>query len=264
MPVGFGDVLDLPTRTPTQRLRYGQSEAQTATLWLPSGRGTHPLLVLIHGGCWLAEYSAEHLRPLAARLAHDGYAVYLPEYRRVGDPGGGWPGTPADLVRAIDALAALRHPRIALDRTVLAGHSAGGHLALWLAARDNRLWRPPLRVVAALGLAAITDLGAYARGDNSCEAVTPQFMGGAPEEVPERYAQASPAALDFDVPVTLLWGTVDPIVGAGQATALPRARLRRLDGAGHFDWIHPETPAYDVLRDTLFELLRDALGSASP
>ncbi|MEM9314627.1 MAG: alpha/beta fold hydrolase [Pseudomonadota bacterium] len=259
MPVSFDDVLELESRAPNETLRYGSEASHTAVLWVPPGQGVHPVVILIHGGCWLAEYDMAYLYPLASRLARDGYAVFTPEYRRVGEEGGGWPGTPADLILAIDALAALQHPRLALDRTVVAGHSAGGHLALWLAARDASLWRPPLKLVAALGLAAITDLEAYARGTNSCEVATPLFMGGTPEERPREYAAASPHGLSYAVPLGLMVGGQDPIVPASQAEALPAARAYRLDGAGHFDWVHPDTEAFDALRDAIFDLLQSAL-----
>ncbi|MEO1081415.1 MAG: alpha/beta hydrolase [Pseudomonadota bacterium] len=259
MPVSFDDVLVLDARAPNEVIRYGSEESHTAALWLPPGQGVHPVVILIHGGCWLAEFDMGHLRPLASRLARDGYAVYTPEYRRVGEEGGGWPGTAADLILAIDALAALRHPRLALDRTVVAGHSAGGHLALWLAARDAALWRPPLRLVAALGLAAITDLNAYARGTNSCEVATPLFMGGTPEERPRQYAAASPHVLSYAIPLGLMVGGQDPIVPASQAEALAAARTYHLDGAGHFDWVHPDTEAFGAMRDAIFDLLQSAL-----
>jgi acetyl esterase/lipase len=264
MPVSFADVLALDATPPTEVLRYGTAESNTAALWLPSGQGVYPVLVLIHGGCWLEEYTAPYIYPLAARLAEDGYAVYVPEYRRVGEAGGGWPGTAADLVRALDHLAGLRHPRLSLERTVLAGHSAGGHLGLWLASRDAALFRSPLKVVAALGIAAITDLDAYARGSNSCEIVTRAFMGGMPEEVPDRYAAASPARLSRQVPVLLLRGAEDPIVSAAQARALQSASVRELPGAGHFDWVHPDTAAYPALRDALFTLLSSAVSGSPP
>ena len=264
MPVSFDEVLALEASAPSEEFRYGSEPSQTASLWLPPGQGTFPVIVLIHGGCWLAEYSAPHIYPLAARLAQDGYAVFVPEYRRVGELGGGWPGTGADLVRAVDELAGSGHPRLALERTIFVGHSAGGHLALWLAARERELYRPPLTPVAVLGLAAITDLEAYARGENSCEVVTQEFMGGMPSDVPERYAAASPARLPLHVPVALLRGAQDSIVAREQVQALGAARSIELEGAGHFDWVHPDTQAYPILRDALFELMSAAVSRAQP
>jgi pimeloyl-ACP methyl ester carboxylesterase len=134
---------------------------------------------------------------------------------------------------------------------------------LWLAARDPALLRPPLRVLGALGLAAITDLVAYARGDNSCEAVTSRFMGAAPESAAARYAAASPASLPVRVPLYLLRGGADPIVGPEQLTAMPRARALTLEAAGHFDWIHPETLAYERVLDSIFELLQTSMSGES-
>jgi acetyl esterase/lipase len=264
MPVSFSQVMALAARSPDLTVSYGKSPSQHAALWIPPARigGPAPVLVLVHGGCWLSDYSAPHVYPLAARLAKDGYAVYVPEYRRVGETGGGWPGTPADLVRAVDALAALDDPRLELSRTLLIGHSAGGHLALWLAARDPALQRPPLRVLGALGLAAITDLAAYARGDNSCEAVSTRLMGATPEAAPERYAAASPARLPVRVPLYLLRGAEDSIVGAEQLAAMPRAKALTLDAAGHFDWIHPDTIAYEQLLDSIFDLLQTSIAGA--
>ena len=261
MPVRFADVLALQTRGPDLALRYGSASSQTAALWLPVGQGSlpRPVIVLVHGGCWLKDYSAEHTYSLAAQLASDGYAVYVPEYRRVGEAGGGWPGTAADLVRALDKLATLDYPQLSLSRTLLVGHSAGGHLALWLAGREAELVQPPLKIVAAVGLAAITDLDAYARGDNSCQTVTPRFMGASPDAAAARYREASPARRPLRVRTWLLHGNADPIVGAEQLHAMSGARIVTLEAAGHFDWIHPETPAYKVLLETLFDALSESM-----
>ncbi|WP_439108152.1 alpha/beta hydrolase family protein [Congregibacter sp.] len=257
MPVSFSSVLELKARKPDLVKRYGNAPSQTAALWMPPLRaeGPVPVIFLVHGGCWLSDYSAEHIYPLAAQLAADGYAVWVPEYRRVGEPGGGWPGSAVDMTLALDALADVNNPRLALSRTVVMGHSAGGHLGLWLAARDPSLIKPPVRIVAAVGLAAITDLKAYSLGTNSCEAVTTSFMGGAADEVSEAYLQASPASLPSHVPVRLLRGTDDGIVGPQQMSAMRSASTMELPQAGHFDWVHPETAAYDRVLDAVFDVL---------
>jgi pimeloyl-ACP methyl ester carboxylesterase len=179
----------------------------------------------------------------------------------VGQPGGGWPGTFEDIAAAVDAIPDLPVTGRVAGNTVLVGHSAGGHLALWAAGRDRiatgaALYREdPFMPRAAIGLAAITDLGAYATGDNSCQRVTPELMGGGPDERPRRYAQASPAALGTSIPIVLLQGSEDAIVPPNQARALPGAERRLIDGAGHFDLIHPETPAFDTLLAALDEVL---------
>jgi pimeloyl-ACP methyl ester carboxylesterase len=136
---------------------------------------------------------------------------------------------------------------------VLVGHSAGGQLALWAAGR-SRL-RPeqalystdPFIPRTVIGLAAITDLAAYAAGHNDCQAVTPRLVGGGPSDHPERYAQASPAELGVAIPAVLLQGDQDAIVPPSQAKSLPGARVRLIRGAGHFDLIHPSTAAFDIL-----------------
>jgi acetyl esterase/lipase len=222
------------------------------------------VVVLIHGGCWLADYDIAHIRPLASALAKNGFAVWALEYRRVGESGGGWPGTFGDIATGIDALAAYDEPLLDRERIVLAGHSAGGHLALWAAGRERLAPDSPLytessaRFSGVLGLAAITDLAAYAGGDNSCEQVTARLMGGTPDEQPDRYAEASPVALGVTARTILLQGGADTIVGRTQAEALPGARTVMLDEAGHFDLIHPYTPAFGRIRALLEELLNDA------
>lgn len=266
MPVSFADVLTLEARSPDFVTRYGSASSQTAALWMPPLRaaGPVPVIFLVHGGCWLHEYSAAHIYPLAAQLASDGYAVYVPEYRRVGEAGGGWPGSAVDMTLALDALAALDNPRLALSRTVIVGHSAGGHLGLWLAARDPHLARPPVRVAAAIGLAAITDLASYGQGGNSCQAVVPRFMGAGPGDKPEAYRLASPASHAMPVPVRLLRGANDPIVGAEQVRAMTHSSQLELAGAGHFDWIHPQTLAYARLRDAVFDVLQVSIQPKKP
>lgn len=267
MPVSFGDVVALDARAPDRLLRYGAEPSQAAALWLPLGahrRGSAmPLVVLVHGGCWLREYDATHAYALAAALSRDGYGVLVPEYRRVGEKGGGWPGTAADIVVAMDHLARQELPGVNKHHTLLVGHSAGGHLALWVAGREADLQPAGLTLVGAIGLAAITDIERYARGQSSCQRVTPQLMGGMPEQYPERYAQASPARRALRVPTLLLRGSEDSIVGLEQLNALDGAETLQVDGAGHFDWLHPGTPAYATLRDAIFDVLSRSYGGAA-
>jgi acetyl esterase/lipase len=255
MPVEFSAVLELRASAPAQRLTYGPSPSQHATLWLPEDAEAAAVVVLLHGGCWLSDYSAPHVFPLAEQLTRDGFAVWVPEYRRVGEAGGGWPGTFEDVGAALAALEDLAGEQLDRARVALVGHSAGGHLALWLAAQEPGAGVTPRAVI---GLAAITDLVAYAAGSNSCQQVTPRLMGGTPEERPDRYAAASPAALAVRMPTLLLRGSLDGIVGADQLTAMPESALlahRTLEGVGHFDLIHPGTPAYGVFLSALRDLL---------
>lgn len=250
----FSNVLDLDWREADLRSHYGDLPEQFAELWLPAGAdGNAPLLILIHGGCWLEEYDIAHIRPLATALANNGYAVWALEYRRIGQEGGGWPGTFLDIADGMDALKNLNHEQVDKSCVIFLGHSAGGQLALWAAARNSlqpgqELHREePFMAHGVIGLAAITDLAAYAEGDSKCQQATPRLMGGMAEEYPARYAQASPAELGTSVPTVLLQGDADAIVPPGQANALPAATLRCIEGAGHFDLIHPGTPAFGLL-----------------
>jgi acetyl esterase/lipase len=258
----FNEVAAMPSRPADARATYGTAPEQFGELRLPTGPGPHPVVVLIHGGCWRAEYDITHIAPLATALAGDGWAVWAIEYRRVGSPGGGWPGTFQDVGAAIDHLRTLAntHP-LDLFRVVVAGHSAGGHLALWSAARGVLPKGSPIAAVDPLvprgvvSIAGITDVATYA-SPNGCGSAVVPLMGGAPDAVADRYAQASPVALVPPVPVQLLVGTADTIVPRTQADAFvkaagTRATVRLVEGAGHFDLIAPDREAWTVLRDAL-------------
>lgn len=244
----------MPSRPADHRVAYGSAPEQFGELRIPPGPGPHPVVVLIHGGCWRAEYDITHIAPLATALANDGWAVWAIEYRRVGSPGGGWPGTFDDVRDAVAHLRPLatRHP-LDLGRAVVAGHSAGGHLALWIGAQDPGVAR------GVVSIAGITDLAAYASPEGCGSAVVP-LLGGSASEVPERYASASPTTTRPRVPVCAIVGTADTIVPRSQAEALaravgPRVTMRVVEGAGHFDLIAPDGQAWAVLRDSLRALL---------
>jgi acetyl esterase/lipase len=259
--VAFDAVTALPADPPDAVEAYGPDPRQRREFWLPDGAGPHPALFLIHGGCWLNAWGVDHVRPLATALRDAGWVVVAPEYRRVGDPGGGWAGTLEDVGAAWNGLldgVAIEH--VDPERIVLAGHAAGGHLALWLAARrgldagDPERPAPPTPA-RVIGLAAIADPETYARGTSSCERATRMFLGGMPEDVPERYVAASPVRLPAPAaPVVLLEGGADAIVPAAQGEAYERVHEAErivVPGAGHFDWVHPGTPAGTILRRVL-------------
>ena len=134
-------------------ISYGEDRLQFAELRLPPGQGPFPVMLLIHGGCWLAEYDIAHIRKLAAAFTAEGIATWTIEYRRVGDNGGGWPGTFDDVAAATDHLVSMAGKfELDLDRFITAGHSAGGHLAIWLANRPSQ-WPAKLKPGAVLALA---------------------------------------------------------------------------------------------------------------
>ena len=238
--VSFDAVLSLPSDDPDQVISYGTSPSQFVELWrVANPVGKTPVVAFIHGGCWLSEYSIDHSHPLATALIHEGFAVWNIEYRRAGETGGGFPASLDDVRAALAMLRDSPPPGLDPHRMVVAGHSAGGHLAL-LAAGGT----------PTIALAPIVDIADYARGSGSCNAGALAFMGAAPEQKPEAYRAATPALRASD---TVLMGALDRIVPP-QAALLPPA-VKKWPDAGHFDWIHPGTPAWklwlSVLRSTL-------------
>jgi acetyl esterase/lipase len=249
-PLTFAQLLALPAPTATARLPYGPEALQRGELRLPKGKGPFPIVVLLHGGCWLAQYDAAYMPAMGAALADDGFAVWTPEFRRIGDPGGGYPGTLLDAARAVDFVReiAQAHP-IDTTRVVLAGHSAGGHLALLVAAR-HKLKRPhplavsaPLPLTGVVSIDGISDLAGYA-GTTGCAAAVPRLMGGMPPEQPERYALNSPIDL---VRTRMVHGSLDTTVPLDQSRAFARkafaagddAQVIVLEHSAHFDPVAP-------------------------
>jgi acetyl esterase/lipase len=235
---------------PDSVLRYAAHEDGFVDVHLPSGPGPHPLVVYVHGGFWKQEWDRRHARPLCAALAAQGYVVAAPEYRRVGGDGG-WPATLDDVDAAVAAIPSLLAGLgVATTRTSYVGHSAGGHLVLWLADQGH----PVDRVV---GLAPVGDLRAAAR-DGLGDHATQALLGGEPDEVPERYAAADPAErLSATTPCDLvvLHGLDDDVVpvanSRGLAARHPEVDLHELDGVDHMAVIDPRSRAFPVLLGTL-------------
>jgi acetyl esterase/lipase len=270
-PLTWDDVAALPRPPGDQRISYGADPLQFGDLRLPSGPGPHPVAVLIHGGCWRSQFDLEYVASASAALARAGVATWTIEYRRIGDAGGGWPGTFRDVALATDHLRTLaeRYP-IDLRRVALVGHSAGGHLALWLAAREgvpqeSPISSPdPLPVRGVVSLAGITDLRAFGAGSGGCNAAVAPLLGGGPAEVPARYAEASPVELLPRGGATrLVHGALDPIVPVAQSLDF-RERARAsghdaevwvVEGAGHFDLVAPGTAAWTVVERAVRSLL---------
>jgi acetyl esterase/lipase len=271
--VSWGEIAALPVAPATARLAYGTAPQQFGDLRLPpTGTGPFPVAVVLHGGCWLNSYGLDQISQPAAELAKAGIATWTVEYRRIGDQGAGWTGTFTDVARSVDYVRTLaaRYP-LDTTRVILVGHSAGGHLALWAAARGPlpagastaSPAGPTLRTRGVVSLAGIADLVGYA-GSSGCNASVPRLMGGTPSQVPSRYRAASPLLrVPLGVPVRMVHGSADPIVPVAQSTTFAQrdsaagddARVRLAAGAGHFDLIAPSAPAWQTVMGAVRELL---------
>jgi acetyl esterase/lipase len=257
------DYLKQPRHQPAAVVRYGPAPAQVAELFLPpkGTKGPHPVVVLLHGGCFLAEFQGlAQTSAIAADLAARGYAVWNVDYRKLGEAGAGYPGTFQDVATALDRLRE-EAPKYGLDlkRVVAVGHSAGGHLALWAAARGRLPAASPLRAAdplplrAVVSLAGIGDLKGQAKvfalpcGDDTLD----RLLDTAHRQAP--FADTSPAELlPIGARIVMVHGAYDhvmpPYTGLAFVQAArkagDRAEVVTIPDAGHFDVVIPTTPAW--------------------
>lgn len=262
-------ILDRPAPPADRRIPYGEGPLHFADLRLPDGDGPHPCAIAIHGGFWRNRYDLAYLGHLCAALAMRGIATWNIEYRRVGDPDAGWPGTFHDVAAAGQHLVDYADElNVDPDKVIALGHSAGGHLASWLASLDgvppdSEIAATPLPLRGAVPLAGVMDLTRCFELRLSADAVV-GLLGGSPVDVPERYAAASPVALvPAPVPHLLVHGTWDedvPIEMSERyqqsATAAGgRSVLMALPRADHFDVVDPESPAWPAIEDAIVRLV---------
>lgn len=264
------DVLNLPVPTADRRIPYGSHPLQFGDLRIPDGEGPFPVAIVVHGGCWLAQYNLDYISSFCAALEDEGIASWSLEYRRIGDTGGGWRGTFKDVAAGADHLRELAKSfPLDLTRVVAVGHSAGGHLVLWLAARhrldakSDFANNDPLPLSGVVSLAGVGDLKS-ASVNQVCGESVAQLLGGSPEEVPERYRQASPIELlPLGVPQRLVHGALDEIVPPELSRSYVEVAKGKEDdveliicpGAGHFELIAPGTSAWQSVRDTIRSLV---------
>lgn len=257
VPISWEALQALPLPIQDVVFPYGKSPSQIGELRVPAGSdGPYPVVVLIHGGCWQSAHDYVYMTRVADWFERRGIATWTLEYRRLGEPGGGWPGTFADIADGTDKLRMVAKTHsLDLKRVYAAGHAAGGQLALWLASREelaekSELFRKnALQIRGVVGLAAITDLAAYRQGPaGSCNASVDALMGGDPERFPRRYAETSPRQrLPLDVPVAFVHGGRDPVASPvsvhdfveAATKAGDRAKLITLPEAGHYDVVAP-------------------------
>ena len=251
--------------TATREYRYGPASAQVCELHLPGGP-PRAVAVLVHGGFWRARYDRTQEHAVAADLVARGWAVWNVDYRGVGEgpsAGGGWPGTFQDVAAAVDLLADVGE-QLPLDKVAVAGHSAGGQLALWIAGR-HRLRpgapgaAPRVRPVAAVAQAGVVDLVTAARDGVGNGAVV-DVLGGTPDARPVRYALTSPMALvPLGVPVLLVTGDADDTVPSSLSASWAAAARAAGDdvtlhvepGEGHMGHVDPASRVWAVARQWL-------------
>jgi acetyl esterase/lipase len=239
-----------------ERIPYGTGSLQFGELQLPAGHGPHPVAIVIHGGFWRAKYDLDYIRPVCDAFVESGLATWNIEYRRIGNPGGGWPGTLDDVAAAAQHLVSIGSRfNLDPDRVVAIGHSAGGHLALWLAATGQNL-------AGAISLAGVLDLRRAweMRLSNN---VVADFLGGGPDEFPERYSFASPIErLPFGIPQRLFHGTADDSVPFEISDRYVQtaqrsgddAELIALPEASHFDLVDPRTEEFALVKAATVKL----------
>lgn len=257
------EFLARPRPAPDHVIRYGDRPAQVVDLYLPQGAGPHPVVLMIHGGCWSQPWDRTLMNWAADDLRKRGYAVWNVDYWTLGETDrSARPMLFADVARAADALRdrAERH-RLDLSRVVTIGHSAGGHLALWLAARKNlppghfARGRDPLPIHAAISLGGLQDLELAAQppGSGCGTEVIGRLVGRGTSAVPDVFADTSvPRMGPLGIPQVLINGTEDRIIPthfaedyAGKMRAQgDEVRVRLIPRTGHVELIAPESAAW--------------------
>ena len=264
-------VLDRPPPSFDARIRYGSDPIQFAELRFPNGKGPFPLLFVVHGGFWQSRYDLSHIGHLCTAFTSRGVITCNVEYRRIGNPGGGWPGTFQDISLAtrIIVQTTSSDPRFDHARTAILGHSAGGHLALWLAGSHRISRGSPLHldqrqaITKAISLAGVSDLR-LAWKQKLGHGVVTRLMGGTPDKYPDRYNAGSPIELlPTDASQALVHGTDDDTVPLSQSEAyVEKAEklgdwptLVKLDGFGHYELIDPESEAWPPVAQAVLSTL---------
>ncbi|HXW91455.1 MAG TPA: alpha/beta hydrolase [Terriglobales bacterium] len=252
------DILEQPAPAADARLAYGSDPNQFGEIRLPQDKGPFPIVMNLHGGFWKARYDLLHAGHLCAALTQKGLATWNVEYRRVGNPGAGWPGSFEDIRNAYRFLAQLGK-RYHLDSTkvLVMGHSAGGQLALCLAAHEPAL----TRVLSLAGVVDLDEAGKLHLGDNAVVA----FLGGTASAVPEHYREADPMAGTIPGTVTqwLIHGATDTVVPSYFSRKYAELKKRRgedvhyleIATADHFDLIDPHSRAWPKVESTVLHMM---------
>src|SRR5215469_3913284 len=264
-PMSLDDYMVLDGPAPSQHIAYGSAPSQFVELFEPKGQGPFPVVFLVHGGCWQASLAGiRQMHNMAGALAARGIAVWNVEYRRIDEPGGGYPGTYEDINAAFDLLAAKAGSyHLDTGRIVAMGHSAGGHLVQWLAGRARLPKTSPLTDSAPVHLGAVISLGNLAdlsgqreRIRNVCDVDVKSLTGSPSAARPDPFRDTSAAALMPNGSRTILInGALDrispPSVAEDYATLARRAgdsaETLVLPDASHFDEVSATSPAWKLI-----------------
>ena len=272
-PLDLAGYLALKGPAPDKRIMYGSAPSQFVELFKPAGPGPHPVVVLIHGGCWTVQFGGiEQMRNMAGALAQQGIAVWNVEYRRYDEEGGGYPGMYQDVATAVDLLKhEAKASALDLSRIVAVGHSAGGHLAQWAVSRHklpewSPAWAPqPLPVKTVISLGGLADLrNEAALIRRTCDRETAQIAGTPSAQRPDVFADTSPAELlPAGVRTILIHGEHDDISPA--VTGENYARRARaagdpadvlvLPGGSHYDEVSADSKAWAIVNAQINQAL---------
>jgi acetyl esterase/lipase len=251
--VSAEDILSQLQPPPDAHVAYGPDPNQFLEVRLPRTKAPHSVLLNIHGGYWRTKYDLAHAGHLCEALRAAGIATFNTEYRRVGNAGGGWPGTFEDVRSAYRFLQQERSRfQIDIARLVVMGHSAGGQLALCLAAHETS-------VRNAISLAGVVDLK-QAFGLHLSHDAVAEFLGGEPDAVPEHYREADP--MELSIPQARQWllhgredDTVPPEFSRNYVARKKKGgesvELIEIPRAGHFELIDPAAEAFKQVRSTV-------------
>ena len=273
--MSWADLLAMERAEPQAVHAYGELEQQVIDIWLPEGEGPHPVVLMVHGGCWQKAIANRTLMNyMAEALRQRGLAVWNIEYRGVDEAGGGYPGTFQDVSAAADALIASGADyNLDTSRIVGLGHSAGGHLVTWLAARENvpdgsvLAGGEPLPMRAVINSGGLADLEASAPVTlETCLAnIQDQLTGTSTDGREDVFADTSSARLQpSSVPQISVNGAMDhiapPALGIGYTDVVSQdggeARFVEVQGAGHVELIAPGTEAFDVQAELIERYLK--------
>ncbi len=253
------------------RISYGEDPLQFGDLRLPKSGKLRPVAIIIHGGCYLSQFDIKHVGKFAQKITEMGIATWTLEYRRIGDEGGGWPGTFQDIVNGSNHLYSIaKKHSLDLNNVIVIGHSAGGHLALWLGSSeakdpDNLLnVRNLVKLKGILALAASTDLQRRF-DDGDCDNVIGKLIGGKPSDVPERYRLTSPIEMSvIKVPQILVVGANDTKARIEENDEYFNARknttddieLIKANGSAHFELIDPNSSTWKIIEESIISLVK--------